>query len=100
MIDKTQFKTTVTLYAPKLFQDMGRDDKVRACYLHCCLRYVQREKTTNTTVRERFKIEKRNAPIASKIISQTIEEGLIRIENPNNNSAKFMSYIPYWVAKH
>lgn len=95
-IEKSEFTTTVTIYAPKPFNEMDRVDKIRACYLHCCLNYVQHKKTTNTTVRERFKIDKRSSPIASKIIRETIDDGLIRVEDPENASSKFSSYVPYW----
>ena len=33
---------------------MDKEDRIRACYLHACLRYVQRDFMTNTTLWERF----------------------------------------------
>ena len=45
---------------------MDRDDRIRACYLHACLKYVNREYLTNSSVRERFGIDPRNIALASR----------------------------------
>jgi hypothetical protein len=37
-----------------------------------------------------------NVSMASKIISETIEAGLIKSSNPENASKKFASYVPFW----
>jgi predicted HTH transcriptional regulator len=75
---------------------MGRQDKIRACYQHSCLKYVSNEKMSNQTLRERFKIEEKNSAIASRIIRDTIEAKLIKEEDPNNKSKKYASYVPIW----
>ncbi|GAB6194454.1 hypothetical protein JCM39068_42070 [Desulfocastanea catecholica] len=68
---------------------------MRACYLHACLKYVQRDFMTNSTLRQRFGIEERNSATASRIIIETLEGGLVR---PYDESAsrKFMRYVPFW----
>lgn len=74
---------------------MDRAERVRACYLHAALRYVERNPMSNTTLRERFGIEKKNAATASRIIKETLEDGLIRpydAEQGNRNA----KYVPYW----
>ncbi|MFH0728023.1 MAG: hypothetical protein V2B19_16985 [Pseudomonadota bacterium] len=74
---------------------MDKADRERACYLHACLKYVQREFMTNTTLRERFGIQDKNSATASRIIKETLEGNLIR---PLDESAsrKFMRYVPWW----
>ena len=32
--------TTTVIYGPRGFEDMSRDDRVRACYQHCVMRYI------------------------------------------------------------
>ncbi|MDO5058654.1 MAG: putative DNA binding domain-containing protein [Neisseria sp.] len=86
--------TKVILYAYKKFQDMEREDKIRATFQHCCLRYVSNEKMTNQSLRERFQIEEKNAAIVSRIISETVNEGLIKNDDPR--SKKFAKYVPHW----
>jgi ATP-dependent DNA helicase RecG len=88
--------TTVVLFAPMLLSRMDRKDKIRACYQHCCLKYVARDRMTNQSLRARFKIDDKNAAIASRIIMQTIDDKLIKDEDPLSKSKKFARYIPYW----
>jgi ATP-dependent DNA helicase RecG len=89
-------RTVVTLYAPRPLKDMGRDDRVRACYQHCCLRYVTHQITNNESLRARFKLAESRAEVASRIISDTIEAGLIKPADPDSRSKKFSRYVPYW----
>lgn len=84
------------LYTGKTLRQMDREDKRRACYQHCCLKYVSGEFMTNQTLRERFKIEEKNYPMASKIISDTIEANLVKDFNPEQKSKKHVKYIPFW----
>jgi predicted HTH transcriptional regulator len=51
---------------------------------------------TNQSLRERFKIEDQNAAIASRIIADTMEANLIKLEDPDNKSRKYTKYIPIW----
>lgn len=51
---------------------MDIEDRIRASYQHCCLKYVNRESMNNTSLRERFNIEEGNSAIASRIIKQTV----------------------------
>jgi ATP-dependent DNA helicase RecG len=89
-------QTIIILYAHKELNEMDKSDKIRACYQHCCLMYVTNQKMSNQTLRERFKIKEKNAAIVSRIIKETMEENLIKLENPNNNSRKYKSYLPHW----
>lgn len=95
-ITKQERRTIIILYAYKSLNETDRKDKIRACYQHACLKYVSNEKMTNQTLRDRFEIEARNYPIASRIIRDTIDEGLIKAEDEENKSRKFASYVPYW----
>jgi ATP-dependent DNA helicase RecG len=88
--------TKIIMYAHQTLNEMSKEDKIRACYQHCCLKYVSNKKMTNQTLRDRFKIEEQNAAIASRIIKDTKETGMIKDEDPNNKSRKFPSYIPFW----
>jgi Predicted transcriptional regulator containing an HTH domain and an uncharacterized domain shared with the mammalian protein Schlafen len=94
---KSEKHFTAILFSYKPLSKMNKDDKIRACYQHCGLKYVAgKEKMNNTTLRERFHIKEENYPIASGIISDTVEAGLIKPSDPNNKSRRYMSYIPFW----
>jgi predicted HTH transcriptional regulator len=88
--------TKVIMYAHQTLNEMSKEDKMRACYQHCCLKYVSNQKMTNQTLRDRFKIEEQNAAIASRIIKDTKDAEWIKDEDPSNKSRKFPSYIPFW----
>lgn len=87
--------TRAVLFAHREFREMDKADRIRACYLHACLRYVQRDFMTNTTLRDRFGIEEKNSSMASRIIRDTIEAGLIRCHDETVGS-KARKYLPWW----
>ncbi len=84
------------LYAYKPLNKMDKADKIRACYQHCCLKYVSRDYMTNTTLRERFKIDKKNYSIASRIISETVSAELIKNADTGSKSKRDVKYVPIW----
>ena len=88
--------TRVIMYAQTPLAKMSKDDRIRACYQHTCLNYVNNQTVNNQSVRKRFNISKNNYPMASKIISETIDAGLIKASDPENVSKKFATYVPYW----
>jgi len=88
--------TRIILYGLKTFREMDKQDKIRACYLHACLKYVSGEHMTNQSLRERFGIEEHNYSIASRIISDAKEAGLVKDYDPANKSRTYAKYVPYW----
>lgn len=97
--EATKDHTRVVLFAPRPLSKMDKDDRVRAVYLHACLRYVNREYLTNASVRERFGIEPQNIAAASRLIREAIEAGAVVPYDPTAGP-KFMRYVPYWAAPH
>lgn len=91
-----EYGIKVILYSYKKLSEMDRDDKLRACYQHACLQYVSGEKMTNESLRARFNIEKKNAAIASRILSDAVLSRLIKEYQQNSVSRKYKSYLPYW----
>ena len=51
--------TRIYLYAPKTLRQMDKQEKIRACYQHCTLRFVINDYMTNQSLRERFGIEEK-----------------------------------------
>ncbi len=88
--------TSAILFSYLELKAMEKEDKLRACYQHAALKYVSNEKMTNQSLRERFKIEDHNAALASRIIRDTLEEGLIKEDDPSSSSRKYKKYIPFW----
>ncbi|MHB1530385.1 MAG: ATP-binding protein [Acidiferrobacteraceae bacterium] len=89
-------RTIVTIFGPKPFEEMDRQDRTRACYQHCCLRYVMGEKMSNQSLRERFKLSEDRAESASRIIREAIDAGLVKLDNPETASKRYARYVPFW----
>lgn len=89
-------RTTLILYAYKSLNNTDRNEKIRACYQHACLKYVSNEKMTNQSLRDRFGIESHNYSIASRIIKDALAEKVIKEDNPDNKSRKYACYVPFW----
>lgn len=87
--------TRAVLFAHKPLNDMDRADRVRACYLHACLRYVERNPMTNSSLRQRFGIEQQNSATASRIIRDAVEDGRVKPFDPEQGK-KLAKYLPYW----
>jgi len=87
--------TRAVLFAHKALNDMDSADRIRACYLHACLRFVERNPMTNSSLRDRFGIEEHNSAIASRIIRETIEDDLIKPYDPDQGK-KYAKYVPFW----
>jgi predicted HTH transcriptional regulator len=84
------------LYGPKNFDDMDRDDRIRACYQHCALKWVMSERMRNQSLREKFHLPESKSAIISQIISATIESGSIKQDEAVGLSRKFARYLPFW----
>ena len=89
-------RTFVTIYGPKPFENMDREDRIRACYQHCALKWVMSERMTNQSLRERFQLPENKAAIASQVIAAAIEAGLIKPDEKVGASRKFARYLPFW----
>jgi predicted HTH transcriptional regulator len=87
---------SVVLLAPRSFEAMDRNDRIRACYQHCCLRYVLSQKMTNQSLRERFKLPEAKAESVSRAIRDATDAGKIRLANPEQTSLRYRNYVPFW----
>ena len=90
--------TQVTLFAPKSPADMNREEKIRACYQHACLRHLIGDAMSNESLRERLGIEKQNYAIASRIIRDAVEVGVVEPVDPNAGK-RYMRYQPFWAGE-
>jgi len=91
-----EVRTSAVLFAHKDFEDMDRNDRIRATYQHCCLRYVMNERMTNQTLRDRFKLPESKTATVSQSIASTVDAGKIKLADPDQTSTRYRSYIPFW----
>ncbi|MEZ8847085.1 ATP-binding protein [Vibrio cyclitrophicus] len=95
IFEVTDRHTRTVLFGHKPFAEMDKEDRIRACYQHCCLRYVSREHMNNASLRERFGIETKNSATVSRVIKDAVSSGLVKPYDPEAG-AKAMRYVPHW----
>lgn len=94
-IEVYESHTKITLLSHKEFKDMDKENRIRSCYLHACLKRVNKEVVTNATLRERFNIDRKNSSMVSRLIKDTMERGLIKLEHKDSGD-KSKRYLPFW----
>ena len=87
--------TKAVLFASKALSDMDEAERVRACYMHTCLRYVMNRPTNNTSIRARFGISKANSAQASRLLKGALESEWIVLRDPEAGSRN-RAYLPFW----
>lgn len=92
----TELHTVATLFAYMPLNRMEKADRVRACYLHACLRRVSNDAMTNESLRTRLGVPEKDYPKASRIIRETIQANLVKPHDPDNRSRKHAKYLPFW----
>jgi len=88
-------QTTVVLSRYRPLKDLTQEEKLSAVYQHCVLRYVTNRITNNESIRERFKIDTKNAAVATRLLGDAVKAEQIRLVDP---SAGYRSwrYVPFW----
>ncbi len=89
-------RSEVIVLGFKEFEAMDREERMRAAYQHCCLRYVMRKDMTNQSLRERFRLPDSKSSSISQVINQAIEAQLIRLDEAVGASKKMSRYLPFW----
>ena len=87
--------TRVTLYAYAPFASISSADKLRACYLHACIKQVQGEQMTNSSLRARFGLKDSSSGSISRLIKEAVNQGYIKPFDPET-APRYMRYIPIW----
>ena len=90
---EADFSTVAILFATKKFSEMTIEERIRACYQHACLQWVSGQPLTNSSLRKRFGLSKKNYPVVSKVIKDTLEQKLIKIKS---DRGPHYSCIPFW----
>ena len=89
--------TRCVLFAHKELSEMGREERIRACYWHACLRYLIGRPTNNQSIRKRFRIPSRRSDHASRLLKEAVDAKMLVVRNPDAGN-KSRSYLPNWAA--
>lgn len=90
--------TRTVMFALQTLNQMSKTDRIRACYLHACLRYVSHQVMSNASLRARFGVEERNKATVSRLIRDAVDSGLVMPQDAKA-APKMMRYVPYWAGQ-
>lgn len=94
-IEVYEESTRVTLYTEIPFTNLSMEEKLWACYLHACIKQVQGEYLTNSTLRERFGLMESSSGSVSRLIKEAVQCNLLKPLDPTT-APRYMKYVPIW----
>ncbi len=89
--------TKSVLFAHKPLNAMDKEERVRACYWHACLRSATHQPTNNRSIRERFGIPAGLPAKATRLLNEAVKEGRLVIADPSVGN-KSRTHLPSWAA--
>ncbi len=63
--------------------------------MHACIKYLNQEQLSNTSLRERFGLKESSSGSISRLIKLAVEKKLIKPFN-SETAPRYMKYIPIW----
>lgn len=90
-----QESTKVVLFSSLAFANISSENKVWSTYLHACLKYIEGDALTNTSLRERFGLKVTSSGQISRLIKDVMSKGLLKPLDPTT-APRYMRYIPKW----
>jgi predicted HTH transcriptional regulator len=97
LVETQENATRVVVFGPRPLARMEKADRIRAVYQHACLRYVMHENMTNTTVRQRFGLDDKARPTASRLIREAVNARAVVAYDPTVGN-KSLRYVPWWAS--
>ncbi|WP_310352538.1 ATP-binding protein [Methylobacterium sp. BE186] len=85
----------VVLFGPKKFSAMTRQEKQRACFYHCVIRWITHDPMGNASLRERFLVSDEDYQAVSSVISEAVRANRIAPADPKQGKRN-ARYVPYW----
>ncbi len=95
-IEYTKDTTKVSLFSPKPWDKLDKNERTAAAYEHACLRHLSNNPMTNESLRERLAIPQESNYVASRIIGDANESGLIKPAKTDNTSRRYAKYVPFY----
>lgn len=91
----TENSFRITLFAPRIFAEMSGNERIEACYQHAVLQVLSSKVMTNTTLRERLKLNEKQRNQVTNLIGDAVNAGRIKRKDEGSGN-KFAEYVPYW----
>ena len=94
-MDVYEESTKVTMLSEVQFSDLSIEDRLWGCYLHACIKYLQGDFLTNSSLRNRYGLEDHSSGTVSRIIRDAIKAEYIK-PHDENTAPRYMKYVPVW----
>ena len=94
LIEENPTGVRLTLFMEKTFDTMSQDEKLLCLYDHAVLKYLDHRPATNGSVRERFGLPVSAKYQISRLLSISVEKGLLKKKEDSGKKDAF--YLPYW----
>lgn len=95
IIEYVNTATKVILYSHIHFAELTEEQKLWACYLHACLLWLEGKSTTNSSLRDRFGLDKKQVSSVSRLLREAVKTGLLKNKDESAGT-KSARYVPYW----
>jgi predicted HTH transcriptional regulator len=90
-----QESTKVAIFSSMEFANISTEDKLWATYLHACIKYIEGDALTNSSLRARFGLKDTYAGSISRMIKEAVAQKLLKPVDPTT-APRYMRYIPVW----
>ncbi|MBP3386124.1 MAG: putative DNA binding domain-containing protein [Candidatus Methanomethylophilaceae archaeon] len=89
--------TRVVLTAPTTYTEMNIEERLWNCYMHACSCFSKGGFLTNSSLRDRFGLERNNTNMVrmSNLIAEAKTRNLIKVVD-ENTSTRMYRYVPFW----
>ncbi len=94
-MDIYEESTKVSLFSENRFSALTMDTRLWNCYLHACIKYLQGDYLTNSSLRTRFGLKDSSSGTISRLIKEAVDRQLIRPFDPET-APRYMKYVPIW----
>lgn len=84
----------VVVFGPRSFSKLSKTEKIRACFFHCVLRWLEHDYMSNTTLRQRFSLKDEDYQAVSVVISASIKLRRI-VPAEKDQGRRNAKYVPY-----
>ena len=85
--------TRAILFASVGYAEITIQERVRACFQHAALKYLERGVLTNASLRQRFGLAARDSAKVSQVIRLARDHALIKPADPDHLRS---GYLPFW----
>ena len=90
-----QESTKVTLFSHLEFSNISMEEKLWSTYLHACIKYIEGDALTNSSLRERFGLKPTSAGSISRLLKEVVGRDWIKPLDPTT-ARRYMKYVPSW----